>query len=346
MSLYVEIKKQVGEFLLDVAFEAENEIFAVLGESGCGKSMTLKCIAGIETPDEGKIVLNGRVLFDSEKKINVPVRDRKVGYLFQNYALFPNMTVEENIRMGTRGKKEKVKEYVEAFFLTGLEKKYPHMLSGGQQQRVALARMMIAKPEIILLDEPFSAVDSYLKWKLEQQLIELIEKYRVTTLFVSHNRDEVYRLCERMGIIHRGKMQVIGTKSDIFKNPKTLSAATLIGCKNVTRIERISSVECECKAWGVKLHLRNRNIGDNIKYLGIMAHDIRITSAGDGEFEGRIERVIEAPYAYIYVVRVLTEKDTVETLRIEMPKNEQNLYKAGESVGIILPEEKLLALQE
>lgn len=136
--------------------------------------MTLKSIAGIVTPDEGRILLNGRTLFDSEKKINLKPRDRKVGYLFQDYALFPNMTVRQNISCGVRGKeKEKLaEEQIHNFRLEGLEEQYPHQLSGGQKQRTALARMMANEPEALLLDEPFSALDYYLKEQLQVQMLD------------------------------------------------------------------------------------------------------------------------------------------------------------------------------
>ena len=172
MSLYVDIEKQLGSFHLRVQFQAENEVTALLGASGCGKSMTLRCIAGIVTPDRGRIVLHDRVLFDSEKKVNLPPQQRKLGYLFQNYALFPNMTVEKNILCGIRtgSRREKSAALADAlrrFRLEGLERHYPAQLSGGQQQRVALARILCTRPEAILLDEPFSALDSFLKWNLE-----------------------------------------------------------------------------------------------------------------------------------------------------------------------------------
>ena len=156
MAIEVAIKKKIGNFCLDVAFSAGEEMFALLGASGCGKSMTLKCIAGIETPDEGKIILNGRTLFDSEKKINLIPQKRKVGYMFQDYALFPNMNVEKNIMagMGRKPQKEIVQDYIRRFRLEGLEHHLPRQLSGGQKQRVALARMMASQPEILLLDEP------------------------------------------------------------------------------------------------------------------------------------------------------------------------------------------------
>ena len=194
--LQVTIKKKLGNFLLDVDFCMDGGVFAILGASGCGKSMTLKCIAGIERPDEGRIVLNDRVLFDSKKKINLPPQKRKVGYMFQDYAL-----------------------------LTGLEKHMPDQLSGGQKQRVAMARMLAAEPELLLLDEPFAALDSYLKWKMEQQMMDLLKDIQKPALFVSHSRDEVYRLCDTVSCINQGKMEVIEPVKEFFKNPKTKTAA-------------------------------------------------------------------------------------------------------------------------
>ena len=157
MSLSVDIEKKLGAFHLRSQFEAPDETMALLGASGCGKSMTLKCIAGIVTPDRGRIVLGGRVLFDSEKKINLPPQQRRVGYLFQQYGLFPNMSVEQNILCGIRSgdkaeKRRVLAEKIRMFRLEGLEKKHPAQLSGGQQQRVALARILCSEPEAILLD--------------------------------------------------------------------------------------------------------------------------------------------------------------------------------------------------
>ena len=191
MSLYVDIEKRLGAFRLKSKFEVADETLALLGASGCGKSMTLKCIAGIVTPDRGRIVLNGRVLFDSEKKIDLTPQQRRVGYLFQQYALFPNMTVEQNIlcgiRAGSRSEKRSLAaEKLRMFRLEGLEKKYPAQLSGGQQQRVALARILCSEPQAILLDEPFSALDSYLKWNLELELSDLLAGFHGPILWVSH----------------------------------------------------------------------------------------------------------------------------------------------------------------
>ena len=141
MALYVDIEKKCGDFLLKVKFTAEKEVLGLLGASGCGKSMTLKCIAGIEKPDRGVIRLDDKVFFDSEKRIHLPVQKRRVGYLFQDYALFPNMTVLQNILCGA-GDRKKASEYVKRFFLEGKEQLYPAQLSGGQKQRTAMARML------------------------------------------------------------------------------------------------------------------------------------------------------------------------------------------------------------
>lgn len=353
MAIEVCIKKKFPDFCLDVEFQAEEEIFGVLGESGCGKSLTLKCIAGIETPDEGRIVLNGRTLFDSEKGVNLSPRERRVGYLFQDYALFPNMTVEENIAVGVGGKpkSELVRTYIERFFLKGLEKKYPSMLSGGQKQRAAIARMMITKPEIVLLDEPFSAIDSYLKWQLEQQVLDWLEQVHLTTLLVSHNRDEIYRLCEKIGIIHEGQMQVCGTKKEIFQNPGTVSAAILTGCKNIAEVtEAKTQGRVYIPLWGYELLIPPGMDVRTISSIGIRAHDVRMWRRSDEEkmkaedgVPAVIERRIEAPFDYIYAVR---PHQAGGKLRVEIPKGKNAVFETGDEVLFRIPEEQVLWLKK
>lgn len=171
MGLYVDIEKKFPEFNLKVKFESKDGVLGLLGASGSGKSMTLKCIAGLETPDRGKIVLNEKIFYDSGKNINIPIKKRKVGFLFQNYALFPNMTVNQNIgfaldNISKSEKGEIVREKINMMNLTGLSERFPSQLSGGQQQRVAIARALAINPEILLLDEPFSALDSHLRSKM------------------------------------------------------------------------------------------------------------------------------------------------------------------------------------
>ena len=212
MSLSVDIRKRLGDFSLDVSFKAENpaETLALLGASGCGKSMALKCVAGVERPDEGRIVLNGRVLYDSAARVNVPAQRRRVGYLFQSYALFPAMTVLDNVLVGARGatRAERLAmaaRQIRAFRLEGLEGRRPAELSGGQQQRCALARIMASEPELLLLDEPFSALDGYLRWQLELELADTLREFPGGVVFVTHNRDEVYRMCDRVCVLTDGR---------------------------------------------------------------------------------------------------------------------------------------------
>lgn len=208
--LEVQIYKKLAEFDLDVSFQVDDNILGFMGASGSGKSMTLKCIAGIETPDQGRIVLNGRVLFDSEKKINVPIQKRNVGYMFQNYALFPNMNVYENISVGLRARKVKdvdivVQKVMQQFRVFELASRYPKQLSGGQRQRVALARLMAYEPDVLLLDEPFSALDEDLKKNLLQELKSELQISK-PVIFVSHDKEEVNELCDLKYKIKQGEI--------------------------------------------------------------------------------------------------------------------------------------------
>lgn len=273
--LKVEIKKKLNNFTLEVAFNVFTETLALLGPSGCGKSMTLKCIAGVETPDEGYIELNGRVLFDKENNINLPPQQRRVGYLFQNYALFPNMTVEQNIAVAIHGDKKTkmdvVAEKIRSFYLVGLEKEYPGRLSGGQQQRVALARLMAQNPEILMLDEPFSAMDNYLKWQLEQEVAELLQSYPKPVLLVSHNRKEAYRLCDRVAVLYHGKLDYICPKHELFQLPRTVAVAQLVGCKNISRIRRLGDHRVFAEDWGVELDT-TREVPETAGYIGFFGH--------------------------------------------------------------------------
>lgn len=209
MSLSVDIEKKIGAFHLRCAFEAENETMALLGASGCGKSMTLRCIAGILRPDRGKIVLNGRTLFDSEKHIDLPPQERRVGYLFQQYALFPHMTVEKNILAGTREgarteRRDAVQKIMRTLGLEELAKRLPGQLSGGQQQRAALARILVGKPELLLLDEPFSALDYQTRLAVSGDISQIIRREHKTALLVTHDISEAISLSDRIVVLsHR-----------------------------------------------------------------------------------------------------------------------------------------------
>lgn len=276
MAIEVRIKKKLGNFQLDIDFKTDENRIGILGASGCGKSMTLKCIAGIETPDEGRIIVDGTLLYDSAKKISLKPQKRHIGYLFQNYALFPTMTVEENIAAGLQGGKEekrrRVVEMMEKFQLLGLGKQLPGELSGGQQQRVALARIMAYEPEVILLDEPFSALDDFLKDRLAQEMLDLLKDYRGTVVLVSHSREEIYRFTRELLTMADGMQISYGGTREIFANPGRKETARLTGCKNIAEAKRIDGRHLEVPEWGITLCL-NENIPEKVAFVGVRAHE-------------------------------------------------------------------------
>ena len=306
MALIVDIEKTLGAFHLKVSFTAEREIMALLGASGCGKSMTLKCIAGIVKPDRGHIELNGRVLFDSEQKIDLPPQKRRIGYLFQQYALFPHMTVEQNIRAGaqTRPKAEReaaVREVLNAFRLEGLERSRPSQLSGGQQQRCALARILVGQPELVLLDEPFSALDAYLKWQVELELADLLKTFPCGALFVTHSRDEVYRLCDTVCVLNNGRSDPKEGVRQLFRAPATVGAALISGCKNLSPAAVREDGTLFCADWGVSLRTALA-VSEHTAYAGIRAHYLT-TDGTENPIPCTVERVVENPFSTVVMLK-------------------------------------------
>ena len=232
MKLQVELVKKVKTGTIRLEFSLENEVLGILGRSGCGKSVTLKCIAGILPPASGRIRLDDQTLYDSEKKINRKARERRIGYLFQNYALFPNLTVLENICFSLK-KKDRAgqayaRELLERFYLTEVADSYPAVLSGGQQQRTAMARMLAAKPRVLLLDEPFSALDSFLRREMEREVQEVLNNFGGVSILVSHNKEEIRRLTRRCMVMEQGKIAEIGKTEEIFVHPCSEEGKLLI----------------------------------------------------------------------------------------------------------------------
>lgn len=342
MSLYVDIEKRLGAFCLRSKFEAADETTALLGASGCGKSMTLKCIAGIVTPDQGRIVLGDRVLFDSEKKIDLPPQQRRVGYLFQQYALFPNMTVEQNILCGIRRehkaqKKELLAEKIRMFRLEGLEKKHPAQLSGGQQQRVALARILSSEPEAILLDEPFSALDSYLKWNLELELADLLAGFPGPVLWVSHDLGECYRNCRRVCVMEDGKTGTVTGMDEMLRCPESISAARLAGCKNFFAAEEKNGA-VYLPEWDLTLPIDAKE--KSFTTLGIP--DGALTLRDDAALRCKVLRVIPGVEESILLLRPEGCAETAPALRITAARGLP--LQAGARVTVALDLDRLLLL--
>lgn len=285
--LIVNFVKHLHSFDLNVDFQADSEVLGILGPSGCGKSMTLKCIAGIEKPDSGYIELDGVVLYDSETNFNLAPQDRHVGYLFQHYAFFPTMTVEQNLLAGfrpdkNRNKASEIRQVVQTMKLEGLENKKPDRLSGGQKQRVALGRILLNKPDILMLDEPLSALDQYLKWQVQLELVELFDRWQKTILMVSHNREEIFQLCDTVTVLTDGKNESKQTVAELFNAPQSLSAGILAGCRNFSKIEitDLAAGVFEALDWGVTLH--SSRLPFDAKYCGVYGHNIDVSNRKNG----------------------------------------------------------------
>ncbi len=349
MEIYIDIKKKLEDFSIELRLESGSGRIGILGASGCGKSMTLKMLAGIETPKEGRIRIGDRVLFDSVKGINVRPQRRRVGYLFQNYALFPTMTVEQNIAAGLRGRKaenqRRVREMVERFGLTGLEKRMPHELSGGQQQRTALARIMAYEPEVLLLDEPYGALDLLLRERLQQELLEMLRGYEGTVIMVSHDRDEIYRFSDELLVMERGRTAVFGKCEEIFDNPVKLEAARLTGCENISKAKLISPYQLEAVDFGIVLHT-DRRIPKDTAYVGLHAYEL-VPVWGEGQkncMKVQEKSITELHFERHYHLR--PEHGTGESVCWSVHRDKwTELDERGMPDYLMFPEERLLFLK-
>ena len=297
MALYVDIEKKCGDFLLKVKFTAEKEVLGLLGASGCGKSMTLKCIAGIEKPDKGVIRLDDKVFFDSEKRIHLPVQKRRVGYLFQDYALFPNMTVLQNILCGAGDRKK---------------------------------------------------ASDYLKMQLERELMKVMEAYGKTVLFVSHDRNEAYRMTDRIAVMEGGQILDVQPKEELFQNPASLAATLLPGCKNVSMLQAESDSGYAATDWGICLSAPPRE--GSYKYAAFRAHYFQVVPAMEeaNVLECHILRVIEDTFSTVVLFcnGNRTGEHASEVLTYELPKEEWQALKNTETLYLKMPPEQIIWLEK
>ena len=339
MKLHVDIEKKLDNVNLKVKFEQNIGILGFLGESGSGKSITLKCIAGLEKPDCGKIILGEKVLFDSSKKINIPVEERNIGFIFQNYALFPHMNVVQNIGIGIKNldKEEKdrtIQLYIDKFNLNGLERRYPWQLSGGQAQRVAIARVLVTNPEILLLDEPFSALDYNLRKNIESELIHILKDFKGKIIFVTHDIEEAYRICDSIAVYSNGISNKVRNTKELFKKPSTLTEAKITGCENISRLKISEGNIIKAIDWGYSY---NGKVEENISYAGIRAKDIKIISTNiDFINTFEVKNIVEN--IYTYTIDLVKEKDVI--LKVDI--NKENLkFAVGDMVEVIIDNQKI-----
>ncbi len=355
--LDLAIRKTLPEFKLEVAFRVDREIMAILGPSGCGKTMTLKCIAGLMLPDQGFIRLNQQILFDSEQGIDLPTRQRKIGFLFQNYALFPHLTVSDNIAFGIRHlpaaeRRARVEQLLPRMRLEGLGHRYPSELSGGQQQRAALARALAAEPEVLLLDEPFSALDTIVKQRLAEELLEIQEYYRGHVLFVTHNLAEAYRLSSKMAVYEAGAILQWGDRQSIIECPASKKVARLTGMDNIfaARITQIQGNRVQLALAGGNLTVYPENPGkikvNQTVSAAIRAEYVRL-AADEREncLSARLLDCSEEVSSFSYRFNLEPAPDQV-IIKAWVPKMAGPRLIPGGVYRLYLPPEKLVLIPE
>ncbi|GAB4543916.1 MAG: ABC transporter ATP-binding protein [Anaerolineae bacterium] len=308
--LEVDIEKRLDDFTLRVSFRVGLEVLVLFGPSGAGKSMTISCIAGLAHPDRGLIRLDGRVLFESDgrRRRQIPVHKRRIGYVFQSYALFPHMTVSQNLAYGIRGQRDapaRVQAMLTRLHLEGLADRYPHQLSGGQQQRVALGRALMIEPPLLLLDEPFAALDGAVRESLQKDLADLQRELGLSVIYITHNLMDAFALGDRLAVIQAGQLQQVGPIQEVFHHPNSRSVAQITGVRNLLE-GKVRSASAE----GLTIDWQGRTIlappaprlpGESVTFY-IRPEDVKLlypdrpltSTVQHNRFVGRVVRVTPA----------------------------------------------------
>jgi molybdate transport system permease protein len=353
--LEVNARRQLENFTLNVSLNTSRGAIGLLGPSGAGKSMTLRMIAGLTKPDGGRILLNDRVLFDSETKQNLPAAQRRIGVVFQDYALFPHLNVAENVGFGLRQlsnneRKSRVDEHLASMQIVDLANRYPRQISGGQRQRVAIARCLATEPDALLLDEPFAALDPHLRRQTEEQLRRALADFRGPVVFVTHDMEEAFRFCTDLLVLDRGSVIATGPKHQLFENPGTVAAARLTGCKNIVPAVALRLNRVSVPAWNCELASSQRVDGE-LTHVGYRSHQIRFVEGEGGEnvFPCWLASANEAPHEMTLYLRLHARPEPGETahLQADVPKDLwRTLSAKPQPWNISLDPERLLLLHE
>jgi molybdate transport system ATP-binding protein len=356
--LEVDIKKSLPGFNLDVSFSINQEILAILGPSGSGKTMTLQCIAGLIQPDEGYIKINDKVLLDSARSIRLKPKVRRVGFVFQNYALFPHLNAEDNIAYGISHLlkneiKIRVAELMDKMHITGLGHRYPRQLSAGQQQRIALARALAPEPEVLLLDEPFSALDSQVKERLELELMNLQNFYKGNILFVTHDLSEGYKLASKIAVYESGHIVQCDFKNRVIESPNNRTVARLTGVRNIMRssIETITGSTVRVKVpelCGSLYITTNETARLAVKQdvtIGIRPEYIHIVDRpGENTFQCYVDRIVEGVALINCFFYTKSENADRHWIEVSLHKLHTPLINQGHDYYLYLPPEHVLII--
>ena len=301
------------------------EMVALMGASGCGKTTLINLICGIDKADSGSIMIDHEEITKMRRSKMAVFRRNNIGLIFQDFNLLESLNVKDNILLPLilenriEDSEEKLKQIAEVLSIADIMGKSVTDISGGQKQRVAMVRMIASEPDILLLDEPFSALDSYLKWELEQEMRDMLAEVQKPVLFVSHNRDEVYRLCSMVSCIDHGKMEVIEKTKEFFHNPKTKTAAVLSGCKNISAAEIVDNNHIKALGWGITLCVSE--IPEETKAVGIRAHSFYPVNAE--QIPGKESAANES--------RVSVIQEGTGLKKYRNPVQEENIFKIEES---------------
>ncbi|MDK2892656.1 ABC transporter ATP-binding protein [Methanohalophilus sp.] len=310
--------KDQDRFLLDINFEVGDEMVVLFGRSGSGKTTTLRCIAGLETPDSGHINVNGQIYYDSKSGTNLQPQYRRPGYVFQNYALFPHMDVKQNIIYGLRGwdkkkKEERLYEMLRLLHIEGLDDRYPSQLSGGQKQRVALARALAPKPDVLLLDEPFSALDMVVRMRLRERIKIIQKELGIPVIFITHSPDEAFSLADRIVVLHEGKVHQSGSPKDVFYSPADRAVAELVGVSNIfdnAKVSGSSSMGTVLEGKGLQV-VAAQVVDSEYVSWGVRPENVHLKSCNETMFS-------QKPNTFVGNVIDVTDKGSSKLLAVEL----------------------------